>query len=99
MPLFICQKCNCIENTACGHYWTKDMVPCWRDSTLDGLALCSECSPSVFHDGSPNRHGGKWHGHFPKEFATPERIAEIGRENFIDLRGEPTPVPKKKRKR
>jgi hypothetical protein len=26
MSLFVCAKCECIENTALGHYWMKSRV-------------------------------------------------------------------------
>lgn len=65
MPLFICEKCGCIENTALGHYWSKDTQ--MFKNTEWGKALCSECSPNKFPDGSNYAKGGKWHGQFPKE--------------------------------
>jgi len=37
MPVFICSKCKCIENTACCYYWTKGIRP----------ALCSKCDPDI----------------------------------------------------
>lgn len=69
MPLFVCDKCGCVENTALGRYWIKDMKDMW-DADNEGMALCSECAPTTFKDGSPTRSGwceyGKWHGKFPK---------------------------------
>jgi len=49
MPLFICEKCECIENTALCGYW-------WRGK---GKALCSECDPKIgkWHNIFPKR---KW---------------------------------------
>jgi len=65
MGLFVCENCNCIENTALGHYWARQYIK-FKDETLNGKALCSECTPIEFDDG--NRAGtGKWHGKFPKE--------------------------------
>ncbi len=52
MPCFVCSKCGCIENTACCHYWSKDMGNPKRDNP----PLCSECDPLI----------SKWHGRFPK---------------------------------
>ena len=37
MPLFACEKCNTIENTALSAYWRRG----------DGPSLCSECDPSI----------------------------------------------------
>ncbi len=61
MPLFRCEKCGCIENTALGHYW---------GDTEFSKALCSECEPPFYPDGSVNKSGSKWHNKFPKEQAT-----------------------------
>lgn len=70
MSLFVCDKCGCVENTALGRYWSKDM-PFWGDDNR-GLALCSECAPTRDKDGNYiNEYGarkyGKWHGIFLKE--------------------------------
>ncbi len=68
MSLFVCDKCGCVDNTALGRYWSKDM-DFWADDNK-GLALCAECAPSTYKDGSPAgviRRFGKWHNQFPKE--------------------------------
>lgn len=69
MPLFVCDKCGCVENTALGRYWTKDWEDMW-DEDNEGLALCSECAPTKFKDGTSTStewcEYGKWHGKFPK---------------------------------
>ncbi len=64
MPLFVCENCLCIENTALGHFWSRRWLK-FKDSKFDGKALCSECTPTEFKDGSPSGTG-KWHGKFPK---------------------------------
>lgn len=38
MPLFVCSKCNCIENTALSGFWFRDPG--------DNKPLCSECDPA-----------------------------------------------------
>lgn len=43
MPLFVCDKCGCVDNTALGRYWSKDM-DIWGEDNR-GLALCTECAP------------------------------------------------------
>ena len=43
MPLFCCQKCGCIENTALGQYWTSEEK------------LCSECATGEWHDAFPKK--------------------------------------------
>lgn len=65
MSLFVCEKCGCIENTALGFFWGRRVVT-FKDSYLDGMALCSECAPAEFSDGTKSRYG-KWHGKFTKE--------------------------------
>lgn len=88
MPLFVCDKCRAIENTACGHYWGSTGNHRWfRDASLDRMKLCSECEPTEYRDGSKNTRGGKWHGRFPKEIATTERIDQMGRERFVYTAG------------
>lgn len=39
MPIFRCEQCGCIENTACCGYW-------WRKSKGQPL-LCPECDPET----------------------------------------------------
>ena len=67
MPLFVCDRCGCVDNTALGRYWNKDM-DCWGDDNR-GLALCSECAPTTYKDGravNGFHQYGKWHNEFPK---------------------------------
>lgn len=69
MPLFICEKCECIENTAIGHYWAREHVFFREDlisPELKGKPLCSDCIPTHYKDGTPVKKLG-WHGRFPKE--------------------------------
>lgn len=35
MPLFKCEQCGVVENTACGDYWCAEKK------------LCSQCSPEI----------------------------------------------------
>ena len=43
MPLFMCTKCGCVENTALGHYW----VPKFKDGGQP--VECSECHTGQWH--------------------------------------------------
>lgn len=53
MPLFVCDKCHGIDNTALhGNYWTRLVDD--DKKKFSGMILCSEC------------HTGTWHGRFPK---------------------------------
>lgn len=38
MSVFRCTKCNCVENTAVSHYWTRPK---------GSPPLCSECDPEI----------------------------------------------------
>lgn len=68
MPCFICAKCECIENTACGHYWGAHrdcFAPGSLSPDLIGKPLCSECTPLLYNDGG-KAGTGEWHGRFDK---------------------------------
>lgn len=47
MPLFKCEKCGCVENTALCRYWRRK----------NGPALCSACDPRInkWHSKFPKR--------------------------------------------
>lgn len=65
MPIFVCDQCSCMDNTALGHYWSRMSEHTFKDKSLIGKALCSECAPAQWADGSKTGMG-KWHNHFPK---------------------------------
>lgn len=65
MPLFECEICGVVENTALGTYWGRRLG--LYAPPFDGKALCSQCTPEVYSDGKPTRKGGKWHGKFPRQ--------------------------------
>lgn len=65
MSIFVCDECGAMENTALGHYWSRNSVT-FKDESKNGKALCSECTPTKYSDGSLNEDGGKWHNKFPK---------------------------------
>lgn len=77
MPLFRCDKCGCVENTALGFYWTRNERELWAAEFI-GRKLCSEHAPTTFRDGSPNDDAGKWHGRFPKRPATGMLVDQEG---------------------
>ncbi len=76
MPLFVCDECQTIENTATGHYWMRD-ESCFADESKKGKALCSACTPPMYRDGSSVEYSG-WHGKFPREIATAELLKKYG---------------------
>lgn len=65
MPYFVCGECGCVDNTALGRWWGRDLTN-FKDSYFNGKALCSECAPTEWSDGSKARDWGKWHNKFPK---------------------------------
>lgn len=83
MTLYICSECHAIENTSLGHstrlhrneHFFGDLVPL-------GMAVCSECAPATFKDGSKFSKGGKWHDVFPKEIATKEWLLKQLSEGY-----------------
>ena len=83
MPSFICNKCGCIDNTACeGTYWqTRRGGKTFKDPWFDTHPVCSECNTTEFLDGSKGG-SGKWHGHFEKkhwsEYGTPAELSQMG---------------------
>ena len=89
MPLFICEKCDAIDNTACGGtFWTKDLTRQIWPEEAQGKALCAECAPTHYKSGEPNERGGKWHGRFEKEYATQETVdamTDEQKERFVGL--------------
>lgn len=68
MPLFVCDECGCVDNTATGFYWTYLCDKhAFKDESKNGKALCCECAPQEYSDGSICERHGKWHGYFPKQ--------------------------------
>lgn len=70
MGIFKCAKCGCAENTALGWYWNRKAGARdadWSETgeRYKGEALCSECAPKRYKDGTPTGFG-RWHGHFGK---------------------------------
>jgi len=66
MPLYRCQACGCVENTATGFYYERDEAY-WPDD-VRGKALCSACGPATTPDGEATGFG-IWHGQFTRRAA------------------------------
>ena len=64
MPMFICDSCSGIENTACGNAFTK------ADNKRVSIVY-----PGT---GKPKYPGGTWHGEFLKVIATEELVRKRG---------------------
>lgn len=56
MPLFKCEQCGCVENTALSNYWTRNLNWDRLPEPPNHPALCSACDPKI----------GKWHNQFPQ---------------------------------
>ena len=68
MPLFMCAKCKCVDNTALTNYWTKDYDDDMNKLPDTQPALCSSCDPKIGH----------WHGQFEQHRADGLYIGEDG---------------------
>lgn len=75
MPLFCCEKCKCVENTALSNYSSRNK-DIWSEEYI-GKMLCSECGPPTYKSGSPARYG-VWHGQFTKRSAVGMSIDQYG---------------------
>ena len=70
MPLFQCQKCGCVDNSACGHYWRANRPEKydWTDmEEYRGMKLCAVCGPRNYANGAPTEFG-VWHKRFKRCF-------------------------------
>lgn len=83
MPSYICERCGCVDNSACGgNYWNvKSKAGLYKDKEANEHLLCVECTPNEFSDGSKNEEAGKWHNQFKKkhwsDYGTMEEIIEV----------------------
>ena len=84
LSLFQCEKCGCIENTACSaqgfHLWPH-LFDWSYDESLRGLQICSACGPSKYNDGKPTEYG-KWHNRFKRRYLP---IGEFQTNRYGDL--------------
>lgn len=93
MGLFVCAKCNCVENTALGWWWSKDslrlVLPADMKEYEKGKGLCSECLPAEakFEDGTSPGGTGKWHGKFPKQTVDEFMKGPAGKHYKLTSRG------------
>lgn len=64
MPLFVCEKCGCVDNTLYGFHVQRHILKV-KGKKLQGKSLCTECCPPELEDGTPTGRG-EWHNFFPK---------------------------------
>ncbi len=75
MPIFICSKCEVIDNTALSGYWTRGFdLP---EGTEKPAPLCSQCDPEI----------GKWHGAFPRLKIRKDHV--VGPDGFVHQENDP----------
>lgn len=76
MPLFLCDNCGKLDNTAGSNYWTRNLdfnsdVPLSKQEKKDNPALCTVCDPDIDRDEDA------------VELATPEEMKEVpGEDGF-----------------
>ncbi|WP_176042755.1 hypothetical protein [Burkholderia stabilis] len=75
MPLYRCEACGCVENTATGFFYGREEAH-WPDD-IRGKALCSACGPTIRTDGAATEFGA-WHGLFPRRAASGMLIDQNG---------------------
>lgn len=75
MGLFICDECDVLENMARGHFLGREFSDWFEDVSKNGKALCSQCTPTNYSDGTPTNLG-VWHGHFERMIMTSEYLLE-----------------------
>lgn len=75
MGLFICEKCEAVENTALGYYW-EALV-----SDTEKRKLCSQCHSGKWHGRFPREHYIEHWG----RASTSERLALKREGNFINF--------------
>ena len=91
MSTYICYKCGCIDNSACGgNYWSvRSKQNCYKEEYANTHELCVECTPKEYDDGSVNEEHGEWHNKFPKrhwsEYGSKEKVIEECKKNNGNL--------------
>jgi hypothetical protein len=70
MPLFLCSKCGCYDNTAVTNYWVRTIRKIKNGDHEESPPLCSACDPEI----------NEWHGKFEKKSA--EGMV-IGSDGFL----------------
>ena len=76
MPLFVCELCGAIDNTACGGtFWRSKSSVGKKTYETDTELFCKEALCCLCAT-------GEWHHEFPYEIATRESVIEMGLDNF-----------------
>ena len=73
MPVFVCSKCGCIDNTVTADYWWQG----YDTGSKPEKPLCAQCNPEI----------GKWHGEFERRPLRPDEV--VGPDDFVYDKGDP----------
>lgn len=71
MSIFQCERCGCVDNTACGvgmFYHAPSSFDWSYAPEREGMKLCSACGPTHLKGGHPTITEGKWHDLFKRVF-------------------------------
>lgn len=92
MSTFICDKCGCVDNSACGGtYWSSKSgwLDLFEDDYFNTNPVCCACAPDTYGDGSKNSKAGKWHGLFERkhwsEFGDVNKLLELEKADVGDM--------------
>lgn len=55
MPLFVCDKCNGVDNTGCGCYWRSHRHDAWFEGIPANFVMCEMCMPTHFISGAKTK--------------------------------------------
>lgn len=88
MPLFVCEKCGVIENTALSTYWSRRLLKpeVWDEEIRPyyGKCLCSECVRyERIGNGKLKAIPGKWHDQFPKHYPDEKELRRMRKNHEI----------------
>ncbi|CAG9183872.1 hypothetical protein [Cupriavidus pampae] len=89
MPLFRCDTCGCVENTAMGLFHDRD-ADYWPEN-VRGRVLCSACAPATRADGQATGYGA-WHGQLARRAAAGMLVDQRGHLWHRDETGRPASV-------
>ena len=66
MPIYQCEECGCVDNTARTNYWVRNRKHLISGEYL-GRALCSACGPNLYLSGEKTPWG-QWHNAFKRQY-------------------------------
>ena len=82
MSLFQCDKCGCLENTACGWSHPRFNKRLTKPENL-GKELCAVCAPTEYPNGDKTAFKNVWHDRFLRRFFEKGMYITNGEGNLI----------------